>query len=394
VALLIQTLLCFGNAVGRTAYFAAEASKHFMNIFAILVGVTSVGRKGSSWAQVLRLFRMIDPEWAQTCISSGLSSGEGLIWAVRDPITKQEAIKDKDGRITGEYQDVETDPGISDKRLLVFESEFASPLRMMARDGNTLSVVIRQAWDTGDLSTMTKNSPARATGAHVSIVGHVTRDELRQELSTTDMGNGFANRDLWVCTTRSKELPEGGTLGDTEISPLAERLRDAVAFARKVGEMKRDSAIKSMWAKTYHELTADTPGLLGAVTSRAVPQTMRLACLYALLDKSALVREMHLLAAVALWEYCLASARFIFGDTLGDPTADTIVQSLRDAPDGLDRTTISALFRRHKSGAEISRALTVLREHGLATVSSASRDVNGRPREIWFAVGNTAKKAK
>jgi DNA-binding transcriptional ArsR family regulator len=121
---------------------------------------------------------------------------------------------------------------------------------------------------------------------------------------------------------------------------------------------------------------------------------MRLACLYALLDKSALVREMHLLAAVALWEYCLASARFIFGDTLGDPTADTIVQSLRDAPDGLDRTTISALFRRHKSGAEISRALTVLREHGLATVSSASRDVNGRPREIWFAVGNTAKKAK
>jgi hypothetical protein len=394
VSLLIQTLLCFGNVIGRTAYYVAEASKHYTNIFAVLVGVTSAGRKGSSWAQVLRVFRIVDHEWAQTRISSGLSSGEGLIWAVRNPITKQEAIKDNDGRITGEYQEVEIDPGISDKRLLVLETEFASPLRMMARDGNTLSVVIRQAWDTGDLSTMTKNSPARATGAHVSIVGHVTRDELRRELSTTDMGNGFANRDLWVCTTRSKELPEGGTLGDTEISPLAERLRDAVAFARTVCEMKRDSAIKGMWEKTYHELTADTPGLLGAVTSRAVPQTMRLACLYALLDKSAVVREKHLLAAVALWEYCLASARFIFGDTLGDSTADTIMQSLRDAPDGLDRTALSALFGRHKSGAEISRALSVLREHGLATVSLASQDVNGRPREIWFAVGNNAKKAK
>ncbi len=393
VALLIQTLLCFGNVIGRTAYFVAEASKHFMNIFAVLVGVTSAGRKGSSWAQVLRLFRMVDPEWAELLIQFGLSSGEGLIWAVRDPITKHEAIRGKDGRV-GEYQDVEIDPGISDKRLLVFESEFASPLRMMAREGNTLSVVIRQAWDTGDLRTMTKNSPARATGALVSIVGHVTRDELRRELSTTDMGNGFANRVLWVCTTRSKELPEGGNLGDTELSPLAERLRDAVAFARTVGEMKRDSAIKEIWARTYHELTAGRPGLLGAVTSRADPQTMRLACLYALLDKSSEVREKHLFAAVALWEYCLASARFIFGDALGDPTTDAILQGLRDAPDGLDRTAISSLFGRHKNGEEISRALTVLREHGLAVVNRASQDAPGRPREIWFAVGNSAKKEK
>ena len=393
VALLIQTLLCFGNVVGRTAHFVAEASQHFTNLFTVLVGVTSAGRKGSSWAQVWRLFRMVDREWAERLIQFGLSSGEGLIWAVRDPITKHEAIRGKDGRV-GEYQDVEADPGISDKRLLVFESEFASPLRMMARDGNTLSVVIRQAWDTGDLRTMTKNSPARATGALVSIVGHITRDELRRELSTTDMGNGFANRVLWVCTTRSKELPEGGNLADTELSPLAERLRDAVAFARTVGEMKRDSAIKEMWARTYHELTAGRPGLLGAVTSRAEAQTMRLACLYALLDKSFEVREKHLLAAVALWEYCLASARFIFGDALGDPTADAILQGLRDASGGLDRTAISSLFARHKSGEEISRALTVLREHGLATVNRAAQDVTGRPREIWFAVGNTAKKEK
>ena len=381
VALLIQTLLCFGNVIGRTAYFVAEASKHFMNIFAVLVGVTSAGRKGSSWAQVLRLFRMVDPEWAELLIQFGLSSGEGLIWAVRDPITKHEAIRGKDGRVR-EYQDIETDPGISDKRLLVFESEFASPLRMMARDGNTLSVVIRQAWDTGDLRTMTKNSPARATGALVSIVGHVTRDELRRELSTTDMGNGFANRVLWGCTTRSKELPEGGNLGDSELPPLAERLRDAVALARTVGEMKRDSAIKEMWARTYHELTAGRPGLLGAVTSRAEAQTMRLACLYALLGKSSVIQEKHLLAAVALWEYCLASARFIFGDALGDPTADTILQSLRDAPDGLDRTTISSLFGRHKSAAEISKALTVLREHGVATVTPASQEMPGRPRQV------------
>lgn len=293
-----------------------------------------------------------------------------------------------------DYQDIEFDSGVADKRLLVFESEFASPLRMMARDGNILSVVIRQAWDTGDLRTMTKNSPAKATGAYISIVGHITRDELRRELSATEMANGYANRYLWACTVRSKELPEGGALPDTALAPIAERLRGAVAFAKVVQEMKRDPGIKEMWARIYHEVTTTTPGLLGAVVSRAAPQIMRLACLYALLDKSAVVRAEHLLAAVALWEYCQGSARFIFGDAVGDATADTILEALRNASNGLDRTAISSLFARHKRAEEISRALGVLQEQGLARVESRSCDRTGRPSEVWFAVARTAKKAK
>lgn len=387
VALLIQTLVCLGNVIGRTAYFMAEASKHFMNLYIVLVGVTSMGRKGSSWAQVRRLFHMVDPDWASHSIQAGLSSGEGLIWAVRDRIKRHEAIREKGNKATGEYQDVEIDAGVSDKRLLVFESEFASPLQVMAREGNTLSVVMRQAWDTGDLYTMTKNSPATATGAHVSIVGHITRDELRRELSTTEMANGFANQFAWVCTTRSQELPEGGNLTDADLAPLVEGFKDAVQFAQSVGEMKRDSAIKGLWARTYHELTAGRQGLLGAVTSRAEAQTMRLACIYALLDKSASVREEHLKAAVALWKYCLDSAQFIFGAALGDPVADTILAGLRSAVAGLDRTAISSLFKRHKSGTEISSALTVLREHGLVKLGPPSQDATGRPREVWFAVG-------
>ena len=92
------------------------------------------------------------------------------------------------------------------------ESEFASVLRVAGRDGNTLSAILRDAWDRGRLQTMTKNNAAKATGAHVSLIGHVTADELRRELSSTEAGNGFANRFLWVCARRSKELPEGGDL--------------------------------------------------------------------------------------------------------------------------------------------------------------------------------------
>lgn len=380
IALLIQTLVCFGNLIGRTAHFVAEGSQHFLNLFAVLVGVTSIGRKGSSWAQIFRFFRLVAPEWGEKSIYSGLSSGEGLIWSVRDPIIKNQARKDGSSE-----EDAVVDPGVSDKRALVLETEFASPLRMIGRDGNTLSVTLRQAWDTGDLRTLTKNSPTKATGTHISAVGHVTGQELRRELNTSEMANGFANRILWVCTTRSKELPEGGDLTDTDLSSLVARFRKAVSFATGVGEMRRDDTIKGMWAKVYHELTAGTPGLLGAITSRSVPQTMRLACLYALLDQSEVVRADHLMAAIALWEYCSASAKFIFGDALGDPTADTILQALRRAPDGLDRTTISSLFSRHCPANEIFRALTLLQENGLA-VRKPSPDGAGRPSEVWSAI--------
>ena len=78
-----------------------------------------------------------------------------------------------------EYKTVVIDDGVLDKRLFVIESEFANVLKVMAREGNTLSPVLRRAWDTGDLRTLTKNSPARATGAHISIIGHITRQENR-----------------------------------------------------------------------------------------------------------------------------------------------------------------------------------------------------------------------
>ena len=88
------------------------------------------------------------------------------------------------------------------KRLAVAEGEFANVLKVMAREGNTLSPVLRSAWDYGNLRSMTKNSEARATGAHISIIGHITKDELRRLLTETEQANGFGNRFLWLAVRR------------------------------------------------------------------------------------------------------------------------------------------------------------------------------------------------
>ncbi len=90
----------------------------------------------------------------------------------------------------------------------------------------------------------------------------------------------------------------------------------------------------AVWAEVYPKLSEGRPGLLGAATSRAEAQVMRLATIYALLDKSAVVRAEHLMAALAVWEYAEQSAKYIFGSALGDPTADAILRALRRAPRG------------------------------------------------------------
>jgi hypothetical protein len=381
VAVQLQFLLFFGNVIGRRAYFAVEADRHYLNLFAVLVGESSKGRKGVSLGQSRSLFHAIDEEWADQRIASGLSSGEGLIWAVRDPIEKQERVNKRGA--PPRYVTVIADPGVDDKRLVVCESEFASTLRVLARDGNTLSAVIRTAWDSGSLSTLTKNSPARATGAHISIVGHVTRPELLRYLTSTEAGNGFGNRFLWCCVRRSKFLPEGGQAHTLDLGPLMRELGEAVRFARSVETISRDDEARETWASVYPDLSAGRPGLLGSMTARAEAQTMRLASIYALLDRSHCVRREHLMAALALWDYCEASARYIFGHALGDPVADEILRAMKAAPHGMTRTEVRDLFGRNKKADEVGRALGLLLEQNL--VVFRKEPTGGRPTERWFA---------
>ena len=206
-ALLVQLLVAFGNLVGRGAYWEAGADHHHGNLFTVVVGNTSTGRKGSGWSMISNLLHPVDPCWRDEHVKSGVSSGEGLIFAVRDPIMRRNQIGEK-GRVVGSEEYVE-DPGVADKRLLAQEGEFANVLKVATREGNTISTWLRQAWDGTDLGTLTK-APITATRPHISMIGHITAEELRIALTHTDTLSGFANRFLWVASTRSKSLPSGG----------------------------------------------------------------------------------------------------------------------------------------------------------------------------------------
>lgn len=373
VAVLLSMLLGFGNLIHQGAYVRVGPQRHYLNEYAVLVGKSSKARKGTSWAYPEDLLREVDEDWVNGRVVSGLASGEGLIYAVRDPI---EAFNQK-------TQEMEVkDCGISDKRLMVVEGEFARLLRVMGRDGNSLSAVLRDAYDKDRLQNQTKNDPHRATGAHISLIGHITGEEFIRHLNQTEQANGFANRLLIASVGRSKKLPFGGGILENR-EKLVGELRASAEFGRGVGEVTWGEESRDLWAEEiYPDLSEGEEGLVGAMLGRAETHVLRLGALYAVMDRSRTIEPQHLFAALSLWDYCEASTRLIFGGASGNRVLDTLVEALRNASEGgLTRAEIHRLFSGHTKSSEIERALLTLLSQGRA--SRTVEETGGRPTERW-----------
>lgn len=364
VAILAQALVAAGAVIGRGAHFAVEASLHHPNEYVLLVGESAKARKGSSWDHVARLMNAADPGFAART-STGLSSGEGLVWALRDP--------------SG------ADPGAADPRLLVVEAEFASVLKMTARDVNTLSPVLRSAWDGRPLALLTRTAPARAGAAHLAVIGHITAAELAHHVAGIEAANGLLNRFLLIACRRARLLPEGGHPDPLGRSALPAALAANLDAARRAGRLRFSPPARRLWWDTYPTLSGPAPGPAGALVARAEAHTVRLALLYALTDGAKSIGLTHLRAGLALWAYSARSAAWAGAKATAGPIAGRIGDALVAAgPAGLTRTQIRDALGRNQPAATIDAALAALAADGAARIHTDTA-TGGRPARTWTA---------
>ena len=368
-ALLIDALAQLGNQIGSGPYSYASGARHGPNEFFVLVGPTGAGgRKGSSHGHTRRLMEAIDPDWATTRIRGGLSSGEGIVHHVRDAV-------EKNGEVT--------DEGVRDKRLLCYETELAAVLSVMQRHGSTLSTQLRQSWDSGDLNILTKNSPTRATGAHISMLAHITPEELKILLPDVQAANGWGNRYQWNWVQRGNLLPEGGGL--PSFGALVPRLHSLLEKAARPHLYERDSDAKAVWAEVYPMLAPDRAGIAGALCARGDAHALRLQILYAALDGSGVIRPEHVFAALEVVRYGHESVLYIFGDKTGDKTADRILEALRsEGPK--TRSELHLIFNGNMRAQQLQTALDLLLEHEYAQCEYRDPNEGGmKPVEVWTA---------
>jgi hypothetical protein len=324
VAMLANFLVASGVLFGREAWAEADGAIHYPVEYALIVGRTGSGRKGTASRHALRVMDATEEGFSKRVLG-GLSSGEGLIKGV--------SPKDSDINLESDVN-----------RFLVLLPEFASLLGVMRREGNTMSAILREAWDGGRLQVLTRKDPLSVENVNLSVIAHVTKDELLNGLTATDRANGFANRFLILCARRNHLLPHGGKRVNQ--SEIVRRLHYALDKAKRRGLVERNDAARELWADEYPGLTRDRDGMKGALCGRAEAHVLRLSLLYALLDSATEIRIEHVRAALAFWNYCEASIDVIFAGQSGDPEGDKILKAVENEPKTL--TELHRVFGNNK----------------------------------------------
>jgi len=225
-AVLIPALVMYGALIGRSPAQYLDGARHGTNLFVAVLGPTSFGRKGSGVRRARRLVLELDPDFSKSNVAGGLSTGEGLIFRLRDA-----------SATAADGESKSADPGVTDKRLLVLEDELGVALRRASGRENSLLQIVRLAWDGDTLQTMTRRHAMTATDPHVCIVAQGTPGELVALTSNADFAGGTLNRFLFCYTERVRLLPDGGDPPAERTAPLLRRLQLALGDARRVSRL-------------------------------------------------------------------------------------------------------------------------------------------------------------
>ena len=362
--LLGGLLACFGALAGngRVLY---QAGAQAPNLFVVQVGDSGVSRKGTGRQLVRRIFDLADAS-LDSILVPGLGSGEGLVGHLQR-------------RATGEP---------SDNRALIVESEFGRLLRIINREGSTLSPILREAWDGVPLGRVLARDSKIVTDHHVGLYADTNPRELRLQLTDVNGADGLGNRFLWLLVRRTKlvALPP---LPDRLVRPHVADLALAVDFARRPGQVTMAPDVVERWTDWYASRTPRL-GLLGVLTARAEAQVARLAMVYALADRSAVIGEEHLEAAIAFWDFAERSAAAIFGESTGSRHADVLLRWLRAGDEYGWKEAKLALGLR--TAADLEEVVELLTSADLAEVVERPHPTGGRAVRIIRSKG--AKGAK
>ncbi len=355
-AVLAHLLPAIGTLIGPGPTIYA-GSPQPPRVNCVVVGETNSGRKGTAANPVEELMNVVDGHFWKTQRVGGLSSGEGLIGYVADE-------KGEDGEVIP-----------IEKRAYILEEEFCRVLANMKREGNILSHVIRQAFDNGCLSTLTVKR-RHASGAHISIVAHVTPDELEKRFDGIEAANGFGNRFLWWRVASDKLIPRPRPIPGKVFQDFAPRLRAVMGLKAQQVEMETEA--EDYWTEQYSNLRQDRPGEAGAITSRGPAIVLRLALIYAIVDdpRKPMIRLDHLRAALAVWRYNCESADMLFDSKTGDKLGDRLYHLIRSSG-----SMSLKEFHRHLSN-EQKRSLepTLRMMEQMKIIRSETIPTKGRPK--------------
>ena len=384
VALHVQLVVALGNYLGFAPHIPEGATLRRPNLFLALVGGTGSG-KGSSFAWAEWVLRHLDDRYLVDRTTTAVGSGQGLLAKITDTVFTLNAAGDEVVAIEGS----------DDKRVLYVEEELGQLFtRMLAQDG--IEKMITKAWDSGLLETTTKKESMRCEQPHVSIIGHITPDELFDRLEHRLVDNGFSNRWLYMLIkpTQVKFLeprPE-------DVPDLAEACAILTGTIRSFSSsydgqpFHLTSQAHDLFAATArHMADRHDTGAMAKQTARWRSTIFKFAMIYAAAEGTTAISDSHFLAARATYAYATRSARAFFGSMSGNENVDRFLSMWRaDGYRNVTLTDITEMFSRNLTAVKRNAMLDRLRRDGLIAVETRVSS-GGRPAtEVVYTGGTLA----
>jgi hypothetical protein len=364
-AILANVLACIGVLFERKAYAKVAADFHYPIDYFLIVGDTAKARKGTTTNSVLELAERVRPQFKSRVLYS-LSTGEGLINAV------SESNEEKKEVAKAKYP-----------VAFVSMGELAGLLAVMERKENTLSSVLRDAWDGKPLQVNTRHLRLCVENVSLGIIANVTRSDL-VKVNAIDIGNGFINRFMFIWSERGKLLPEGANIESLFSSEawflVLKELNEAVLAAEGLGEVPRAPETAELWKPMYYDFNRGGDSIVDKLIARNDAHTVRLSVVYALLDRSPVIRPRHLEAARAVWDYSEASIRYIF--SVPDVEAQKILDALEDGPLTTSEVRVR-VFKQHKATEYVAEKMAGLEKDRKVRRVVKRKDSRGYNKTAW-----------
>lgn len=368
VGMLTVLLSAWGGLFGTRGMYHGEQPSV---VFAVLIGETGRARKGTTTSAVwTALVHALTSGFVSVPIGSsrwdGLASGEALVRILADAKGGDQAKP-----VYG----------------LIVEEEFERLLRRMrSSDGyqSTLDTYLRQAFDARMIQHVTAAKTVRVQPPYgVSIVGNVTRETLRQNVSPDMARSGFANRFLWM-PIAERDVDIAGNVPWRFAGGIQAALQDARAAWVGGSTVELEPAALDL-LNDYGQHLRDLPGMVGAMGARLHVIASRVALIHAALDRSAQIGVDLVDRAIALTEYARSGLRWSFRDDLGDEDANALYSAcLAAVPDGLSTRSAQAVIGR---SGRFMKARDLLLENQYITLHKASTNPQGgRPAIMLRAV--------
>jgi len=373
-AAAMNLMIFISASVGRGIYFYIGNDIHHVRLYGLHIGRSSRGQKGGAHSLLNRVIKVIAENDFDLLLPSrhtgGLSSKEGLAALIHD----------------GYMQGKEEVAPITDKRLFIRESEFSNVMHQAARNGNTLSAGLRDAWDGVGIQPATKLKGTWASHPHIAIAGACTPVELLALTTKNDVSNGFLNRFIIFWAERTKLIPFPQCTHIDTVNLLATKINAIIQFAKSdyvwnknpslASEDNRQITLSDDAKRTYGALYINVfpkyndGDNVAALTERKAPYLLRMAALFAISDFSLVIEEWHINAAYEWVKYWHESVKFIFNDAAEEvknneisDRASKIIDYLASKDKGYQatRTELSnEVFKRHLDSKKLDEALNTL----------------------------------